>query len=252
MLAELEELTLQEADQGRDASTLFGLGQYLSQVAVSQQAPPFFKAHKEAKWVQDVKGAHVPDRLARAEELLAQGVKASTGSEREERTGVHAVRLYQHAKLLALENHDTATEWRYREAAKAAAASRRPKLAAHSLARLAYFLSLRGRQHDALSTAGEALEHAEDALGLHIHMTLRRSLGLLQTSEDITEAEKRLGELAEQLPSRVLEEQRAQAHADLRWWREVAEFGTRHCFTAHDAADFMICLLCRPLFGNGP
>jgi len=252
MLAELEDMVLQEAEQGRDASTLFGLGLYLSHVAVSAQVPPFFKANQEAKWVRDVMGAHVPERLARAEALLVEGVKTSVGNEREERLGVHAVRLYQHAKLLALENLDVATEWRYREAASAAASSRRPKLAAHSLARLAYFLSLRGRQHDALSTAGEALEHSEDALGLHIHMTLRRSLGLLQTSEEITEAEERLGALAEQLPSKVLEEQRAQAHADLRWWREVAELGTRHCFTAHDAADFVICLLCRPFFRNGP
>lgn len=187
---------------------------------------------------------HVPEDIATAEDLLFRGEELTPGSLQGDRAAARALRLYQHAKHLALLHHDSAAEWRYREAARVAAAHRRPKLAAHSLTRLGFFLSLRGRRDEAQDAVKEALVHFEDPLAQYLHVSFRRTAGELTTDAEVRSAEAVLGDVAGRLPSKALEEQRAQDHEDFVWWGRVAEGGLRVCFDAQDSAQFLICTLC--------
>jgi len=174
---------------------------------------------------------------------MKAGEEASTGADMGDRAAVRALRLYQHAKMLALKHHDSAAEWRYHAAAKLAAEHRRQKLASHALGRLSYFLSLRGRKEEALEVSAKSLQYGEeDPLAVYLQASLRRSLGELKTNEDVEAAEKQLSAVAGKLPSKALEDQRAAAYSDLTWWRLVATEGLHHCFRAWDAAQMLVCI----------
>jgi hypothetical protein len=261
MLVGLEELVLRESMKATDAATLSSMGLYFSDIGLAagqaQSLAPLFGAGPKAlyaiqkfgsSWSEDARGFHAPAELVNAEALLLQGEEASSGTERGDRGATRALRLYQHGKLLALKHHDDAAEWRYREAAEIAATFRRAKLAAHALGRLGYFLSLRGRKIEALEVINKAVSHAEDPLATYMQASLRRSLGELRGTEEIRHAEKQLGAVAGQLPSKTLEEQRAAAHAEVRWWGVVNVEGLHTCLKAWDASYFLICVLSGLIF----
>ncbi|CAK0885335.1 unnamed protein product [Prorocentrum cordatum] len=163
-----------------------------------------------------------------------------------------ALRLYQHAKLLAVAHHDAAAEERYLSSARLAASHRRQRLAAHALTRLAYFYLLRGRHQEALTQASEALTHATDPLAQYIQATQRRGLGLLRTEEDAKFAEEQLAQIAGKLPSQALEEKRQAAWEELNSWRQAAEGGIAACLGMSDAARVLICGFCKIAFGVFP
>lgn len=258
MLEDFQALVLAEAAEATDAATIFALGLYYSDVGLAMEQghvrAPLFEAgaqaltswtsSSETSWAADAGGSHAPTDLVQAEALLLAGENASIGADASDRGATRALRLYQHAKMLALKHHDGAAEWRYRAAAELAATHRRQKLASHALGRLGYFLSLRGRKEEALVVAGEALQHGEeDPLSQYLQASLGRSLGELQTTEQVLDAEKKLGQVAGKLPSKTLEEQRATAHAELGWWRLVATDGLQVCLRAWDVAQMLICAL---------
>lgn len=246
MLIGLETLVVNSASQMQNVGTAFALGTYFSELATTEQSSvPFFGTHHSStRWVAGGGDLHVPEDIAKAEDLLLRGEELTPGSLQEDRAAARSLRLYQHAKHLALLHHDSAAEWRYRESARVAAAHRRQKLAAHSLTRLGFFLSLRGRKDEAQAAVTEALTHFEDPLAQYLLVSFRRSAGQLTTDADVRSAEAVLGAVAGRLPSKDLEEQRAQEHEDFIWWRRVADGGLRVCFAAQDAAQFLICLLC--------
>lgn len=257
MLEDFQTLVLSEASQAKDAATLFGLGIYHSDIGLAaeqgQTQVPLFGAgsqpamswSSEPIWAADAGGSHAPSEIVQAEAMMQAGEEASVGPDRSDRGASRALRLYQHAKMLALKHHDGAAEWRYRAAAELAATHRRQQLAAHALGRLGYFLSLRGRKEEALEASARALEHnKEDALAQYLQASLKRSLGELQTTEQVLAAERQLSVVAGKLPSKTLEDQRAAAHAELGWWRLVATEGLQVCLRAWDAAQMLICFLC--------
>jgi len=267
MLENFQAFVLREAAEAKDAATIFGLGLYYSDIGLAaengKQHAPLFGAGastgvswtSEPAWLADAGGSHAPSDLVQAEAMMLAGEEASEGADRGDRGAARALRLYQHAKMLALKHHDTAAEWRYRTAAELAAGHRRQKLAAHALGRLAYFLSLRGRKEEALEVAGVALTHGEeDPLAQFLQVSLRRSLGELKSDSEVETAEKQLAAVAGKMPSKTLEDQRASAHAELGWWGKVATEGLQVCLRAWDAAQMLICFLSGVMFGlpGGP
>lgn len=256
MLEDFEALVSREAAQAKDSATMFNLGLYYSDIGLSaeqglSQVPLFGSGAQPSKswaseslWAADAGDTHAPSEIVQAEALMVAGEEASEQLVRSDLGAARALRLYQHAKMLALKHHDSAAEWRYRAAAELAAANRRHQLAAHALGRLGYFLSLRGRTEDALAVSAKALEHGkDDALAQYLQASLKRSMGELQTTQQILEAERQLSVVAGKLPSKILEDQRATSHAELGWWRQVATGGLHVCLKAWDAAQMLICLL---------
>lgn len=199
----------------------------------------------ESSWALDAHGIYVPKHIALAEELLLKGEQSSVGPSVHEMAAQRAMRLYQHARHLALHNHDAAAEWRYRASSEMLAARGRAQLASHSLARLSYFLMIRGRKAEALAEARASLVYAVDPLAQFLEATLMRSMGLLQTFDDVEAAAAQLESTGGQLPIRLLEEQRAVALDDLRKWRDASEGGFGSCFGLGDAAHIMLCLTCK-------
>lgn len=248
LMVGLETLALRGAED--DSTAHFEAGMYLSHAAVGsgRVVPLFSDAAPESAFALDSWGSRVPAAIAKAEELLLRGQPTSAQSVEIAR------RFFEHAQQF-LTNVDSVAlnaERRYRAAARFAADGLRPKLAAQMLARLGYFLALRGRHTDALATVDAALEHAEDPLAAHLRATLRRSLGELRTAEGVNEAigllERAEGHLP---PLGQLEEQRAAAHAEMVQWGNIAGGGLRACFT--ELADFalvLICVLCRVVYGE--
>jgi tetratricopeptide (TPR) repeat protein len=276
MLDEFKETVLREAAESNDAAILFALGLYYSDAGLAagqgQQYAPFFEAgsqvlpswlgrwtgKSEGDWSADAGGTHGPSDLVNAEKHMLASEEASEGQERSDRGAARALRLYQHAKMLALKHHDSAAEWRYRAAADLAAVHRREKLAAHTLGRLGYFLSLRGRKEEALTAVNDALNVSEsvekEPLAQYLQVSLKRSLGEIK-SEEMQVVESQLSDVAGKLPSKTLEDARAAAHTELEWWRLVATEGLHICLQAWDAAQMLICALMGLAFsvpGYGP
>jgi len=253
MLQAVEDFALGRLAGATDAAATFSLGLYWSDVGQGGSDAPLLGLRRvDASWAKDSQGSHVPADLARAEQLLAQGQELSDGPERDERAASRALRLYQHAKLLAVAHHDAAAEARYLSSARVAASHRRQRLAGHALTRLAYFYLLRGRHQEAEAQASEALTHATDPLAQYIQATQRRGLGLLRTEEDAKFAEEQLAEIAGKLPSKALEEKRQAAWEELNSWRQAAEGGITACLGMADAAQVLICGLCKMAFGVFP
>lgn len=254
MLEGTESFIISDAEQDSDAAVLFALGLYWSERGVAMRTPPLFGAASDvdsAGWVDDGSAGQsrsVPTAVAKAEEFLLRGQEVSQGSKKTEYGAMQALRLYQHAKSLALMHHDSAAEWRYLAAARVASANHRPKLASHSLTRLSYFLSLRSRSQKALDMAEMALTHGPDPLAEYLKATLRRSLGELRTSMDIDNAVSTMSSVAGKLPSQALEQQRAAAHEEIWLWRQTASaydawatLGA--CLAMQDAARFLLCAI---------
>mmetsp|Transcript_17371 Transcript_17371/g.40520 ORF Transcript_17371/g.40520 Transcript_17371/m.40520 type:complete len:378 (-) Transcript_17371:254-1387(-) len=210
------------------------------------------REQESTSWARDTAGFYVPADISQLEFALLQNEAEVPSEELEEFQAARALQLYQHAKMLALNHHDAAAEWRYRESSRLAAEINRSKLAAHSLSRLGYFLMLRGRHRDALATVGEALRHDDDALGIFVQASLQRSLGQLMTTEDIDAALSKLELVAGRLPSPGLEQQREEAHGEILWWRSVAAGNIKDCLGANDAARFIICASCHVLWQTAP
>jgi len=269
LLGALEELALAEAEQDTDASVLFKSGLYLSELGVASTTLPFFATHlgigdfseaaaPSSGWSSDASmggtSHKVPAALAKAEALMLKGEEASLDErQRTERGAQRALRLYQHAKSLALMHHDGAAEARYLEAAKVAAANQRQQLAAHALTRLSYFLSLRSQQRRALELSEQALTHWNDPLAQYLKASMQRTLGELRSGVDVAAAEALVSSLTERLPSESLEKERASMHHDLELWRyAAAEGGLGVCFALGDSARFLLCAFCKVIFDAVP
>jgi len=255
-----------EQDQS-SAETTFGLGLHWSELAVGADGPgssaadtgssfytaiasllgglPSFAAGAERNLARDAAGFYVPKQIALAEELMLKGELQCSGPASEDKAAQRALRLYQHARFLALHHYDAAAEWRFRAAAELSAMRQRPKLAAHSLARLSNFLMQRGRKVEALDAASASLEHAADPLAQFLQATLRRSMGLLLTSRDVEEAAEQLKATNGLALSRNFEEQRVAVLADLAGWQTAAKGGFGACLDFSDAAQVMLCLTCK-------
>jgi len=249
-LAGLEALALRTTGESKEAVAIFAVGGYWSELAVAEErAAPFFASRPEPTWVASGGGFHIPDDMALAEDYLLRAEEATLGSLEGDRAASRALRLYHHAKTLALKHHDAAAEWRYRESAQVAASFNRKKLAAHSLTRLGYLFFLRSRHQEAAETVEEALTHFQDPLAVYLQVKLARGAGELSTEDQLMAAEQRLLANAGKMPSAVLEEEREREHASFKWWRIVTEGGLRNCLDAGDAAQFFICVFSGMVFG---
>lgn len=261
MLEGFEDLVVKQAMVATDASSIFALGLYFSDIGLAaaegQEEALFFSVDplsltrdglSQSRWALDEQGWHAPAELVKAEALLQTGELATADPDRSAQGAVRALRLYLHAKQLAIKQHDGASEWRYRAAAELAKSHERQKLSAHALARLGYLFSYRGRHAEALQVVQEALEYGEEPLAQFLHVSLRRSLGELRSANDLQAAERMLSKVAGKLPSKGLENERAAALADLQWWRLSSTQGLRMCLQAGDAARFMICALGNLIF----
>jgi hypothetical protein len=252
MLADLETFSEAQAEEDKDARARSALGVYWSDIGIlGRKAPFFFERSSKPTWVPDAEGLYVPEDIAKSEKYLVESKNASGVLTRNLQTELgiaNSLRLYQHAKFLALKQHDEAAHWRYMASATEAAANKRLKLAAHSLTRLSYFLQMRGRIREALDVADAALEHHNDPFALYLQTTLRRLLGELRTSAEVHSAEQSLGEVAGKLPSRVMELHRAAAHTELQRFHMVEAGGVSTCFHLSDVAHILICVVCKLMF----
>lgn len=246
--AAIEARALQEASSDSDGAAQFGLGLYWSEVAVAGRKAALFGDGPPggSEWRRDIQGFYVPEDFERAEAFLLKGEMAAVGPARGDRGAVRALRLYHHAKELALRNHDGAAEWRFQASARLAASHRRQKLAAHSLTRLSHFALLRSRRQEALGFASDALRHHKASpFAQYLQATLRRVLGELRSPEDVQHAEQQLVAAAGQLPSDQLEEHRAAVLAELVLWREADASWPRACVELADVAKVLLCVLVR-------
>jgi len=251
LLSGVEAVAIEEASADSDAAALHSLGLFWSEGGsggFDVRSPLFGPAPATPGWALDAAGSHIPWALAKAEDLLLQAESASEGEECIDRGAKRALRLYQHAKFLALKHHDVAAVRRYRSAAAVAILNQRKELAAHALTRLSYFFMLRGKHQDALLAANEALAHRNEPLAHYIQATLRRSLGYLKSAPQIRAAEQQLRAVKGLLPSKQLESSRETAVAELSLWGKAAVQGSRACFALLDAARVLICLICRQFF----
>jgi len=258
----IEGLILEEAHAESDPSATFSLGEYWSERGVApDKVLPSWRAifgdtGASTVWVRDAgegqDSSHVPEEIAKAEELLKLGCDNTVGADVSERAALRSLRLYQHAKFLAQKHHDAAAELRYRLSANVAVEHHRKRLAAHSLARLGYLYTLRGRHSEALVAVEESVALAKDPLAQYLQSVLRRNAGELKNSEDVLAAEVQLNEVAGLLPSKYLEEQRAKSSAELKWWRAAAGGSAKQCFRTQDAANFLVCLLCKMFLPGSP
>jgi hypothetical protein len=229
------------------------LGLYRSQVAFSH-APFFGKSASPmdtSTTMIDSWGSRVPEAIAKAENLL---LSMSCDSMEPAQAKLVALRLREHAQLfLATVDAVPATaEVRYRAGAHCAARAGLPKISSQLLARLGYFMSLRGRQADALGVVGEALAQAHDPLAAHLHASLRLALGELRTDEDVRDAVSELQSAKGRMPPLgELEAQRSALHSKLSLWGVVAATGggIRGCFEQlTDVALLAICVVCRLVY----
>lgn len=107
---------------------------------------------------------------------------------------------------------------------------------------------VRGRQEEALGAASESQGYHKDPLAVYLGATLRRSAGMLQSTEEIEAAKSEIASLSGKLPSQALERQRAEVHAELEWWAHASEGSLWRCLQAPNVAHGLICILCRLLF----
>lgn len=261
-LAAVEALAVAEAEADLgDADVQFGLGLYWSDVGLADAAGG--AASWESSWLQDAAGVSAPPAFVHAERLLKGGERnTASPAIRSDRAALRALRLYRHAKVMALRHHSTAAVWRYRAAAKLAIANRRSRLAAHSFTRLGYFLYLGGELAQAFAAVSEALaintdssdDGGDGALAQFLQATLSRRLGELRSEADGRRAEEQLLAVAGKMPSQALEAERLAAHGDLVAWRNAAAapswslHRSRQCSMVGDAARFLICMLCSVAF----
>lgn len=243
----LETLALQEGEKEPDAGAAFVLGEYWSEIAVTDGPAPLFSVQASSRWVPDGNSSrgYVPQDIAKAELFLKDAEGRSIGKSRGDRGAMRALRLYHHAKYLVRQQLDTAAELRYRLSAAVAVGHRRKKLAAHSLARLGYFLVIRGRQETALEAVMEAQSYSKDPLAVYLGATLRRSAGVLQTTEDVEAARAEISSVSGKLPSQALERQRGEQHQELEWWAHVSQGTAWACLQAQNVAHVFICLFCK-------
>jgi len=255
---------LAKTTESVDTNLHFRIGLCWSDVGLAKDA-----SSTEMEWLRDEQGYFAPAPLVRAEAFLMSSELAAANAPSPDTNGkggpgysvcaaARAARLYRHAKHMALRHHDAAAIWRYKAASEVAVTHGRQRLAGHALARLSYFLLLRGRPEEALEQATGALSHDnKEPLARFLSVTLQRSLGRLETTAAALGAEQELGEIAGQLPSNDLEEQRTNAYAELRAFRaaEVAgksAAGLLECFALKDAAHLLLCLLGRLFLKSDP
>jgi len=195
------------------------------------------------RWAYDLggSGAGVPERILRAEQLLAAGVAAAPEEQRRDRTAERALRLYHHAKWLAERDHARAAEWRFREASELARRCRRGVLAAHSLGRLGYFLRHWRRDGDAREALRESerLSTKANPLAPFLFGVLDRQVAGADLSR-LHAAEERILNAQEQ-PSEELESERRRLVAEIEYWR-TAEAGPPECLRTSEAVHALICL----------
>lgn len=252
-LAKVEVHAVAEAEIEAKQNTHFGgqaqfaLGEYWSERVVEKGA----ESASQDGWALDASGTYVPKGLLQAEEFLAAGAEAAI-DDKAEKTEMRALRLYHHAKMLAKLHHDAAAEWRYRDAAVISLQFKRKKLAAHVLSRLGYLYVQRGRHQEALDALNQADAQGGNALTTYLRTTLLRKSGKLQSVEELRASDDALGEVAGQLPSKGLEEQRKALHVQVTFWRSAMEGSAWLCFNAQDVAHILICLFCKALFPPEP
>eukprot|EP00403_Amphidinium_massartii_P010173 CAMPEP_0178415776 /NCGR_PEP_ID=MMETSP0689_2-20121128/23725_1 /TAXON_ID=160604 /ORGANISM="Amphidinium massartii, Strain CS-259" /LENGTH=273 /DNA_ID=CAMNT_0020037105 /DNA_START=115 /DNA_END=933 /DNA_ORIENTATION=- len=187
----------------------------------------------EFEWVHEHSssgGGKVPAPLLRAEELL-DGILPSLP---EDKVAKVSLQLYNHAKWLAEQHVMGPAERRYLWSATLARESGRTTLAAHSLARLGYFLLEWNRKQQAHEVLQQAFS-ASESNGL-----ARFLLGKLERENPgrgrlrLDEAEALILTAGEQ-PSEELEQERLQLVSEISFWRQAAT-SPKHCLAAADVA----------------
>jgi len=241
-----------DSAEGRQ-SLRFRLGIYWSHLAVGAVSNSLFGRHPlaSAPHAPDTWDLHVPAAMVKAESLLlsiADAYPAEYGVE-----VAHRLREHGQVFLAVVDDVPRTTEFRYRRAATYAANADRPRLASQLLARLGYFMSLRGRETAGLEVINEAVTHHDEPLAVHLQAQLRLNLGELTTNEAVDEALKQLKSAEGKLPTLGnLENHRQSLHSHLSFWRDIATShgGVQGCFSQiTDVAWLAICVACRVMFG---
>lgn len=247
LLAGLESMAIEEAEQHGEPHVMFQLGVYLSSVCTTKVNAPFFARSCEGNsdWAPGVGGWSVPSIVAQAESLLANAERLTVDTEdRQLRARVRVNRLAQHAWMLARLHHDSAAEYRYRMASQIAARYKFGYEAAAALSRLARLFFHRSRREAALATAVEALRHKNDEpTALFLRESTRATLGKLRTDAEVREVAVQLQALEGRLPDPTIERKRAEQYAALAQWEAVADAGPIACLGVGDAAHALLCLV---------
>lgn len=247
LLAGLESMAIEEAEEHEEPHVMFQLGVYLSSVCTTKVQVPFFGRSCEAKygWTPGVGGWSVPPIIAQAESLLANAERLTLDTDdRQARARVRVNRIAQHAWMLARLHHDSAAEYRYRMASQISASYKFGYEAAASLSRLARLFFHRSRREEALATAIEALRHkSDDPTALFLRASMRATLGKLQTDVEAREVAAELRALEGRLPDPTIERKRAEQYAAMAEWEAVADSGPIACLGFGDAARTVLCLL---------
>eukprot|EP00928_Gymnodinium_smaydae_P097247 TRINITY_DN8763_c0_g2_i1.p1 TRINITY_DN8763_c0_g2~~TRINITY_DN8763_c0_g2_i1.p1 ORF type:complete len:563 (-),score=111.51 TRINITY_DN8763_c0_g2_i1:54-1742(-) len=262
-LADLERFSILEANAESDAGVVFGGGLLLSHAAMSSKDVPMFDdsvsdldigLNLAAVDDADIGSeTSVPRTLLMAEALLLRGFEASEGeAERVKKASSRAGVLAYHAKFLMElgEGWEKAAELRYRAASTLARQHGRDKLAAHSLAQLGYFLSLRGLSEEALVAAEEAASiEADDPLATYLRATLRLSTGAVRTDEAALAVKSDLEAVKGRLPNPSTEADLMTSLTVLEKWFPVARSETLGvCFSLGDVAEILACLAAKLVY----
>jgi len=197
------------------------------------------------RWVTlAARAGAVPAEMLNAEQLMAESIaQAPEGSVREQQTLIFATRLYYHAKWLAERQQATAAEERYLRSKDLALELQNEDLAAHSLSRLGYFLTIWGRADEARKVLNEAVEVAQskpnNVASYLLGKLERKVFTSIGDVDRLFEADSRILS-SQKVPSKDLEDERIQLITEIRYWQD-AEVSLTKCFESDNLVHIMIC-----------
>jgi tetratricopeptide (TPR) repeat protein len=197
------------------------------------------------RWVAKyARSGAVPAEMSNAERLMADSIaQAPESSARDQQRLIFATRLYYHAKWLAERQQVTAAEERYLRSKELALELQNEDLAAHSLSRLGYFLTIWGRPDEARKVLNEAVEVAQSKpnnVASYLLGKLERKVATSIVDLDrLLEADSRILS-SHKVPSKDLEDERLQLISEIRYWQN-AEVSLTKCFESDNLVHIMIC-----------
>jgi tetratricopeptide (TPR) repeat protein len=212
-----------------------------SKVAFSRESAHAF-GHR---WVaKHARLGAVPAEMLNAERLIVDSIaQAPEGSVQEQHKLIFATRLCYHAKWLAERQQVTAAEERYLRCKDLALELQNEDLAAYSLSRLGYFLTIWGRTDEARKVLNEAVEVTQSKpnnVASYLLGKLERKVATSIVDLDrLLEADSRILS-SHKVPSKDLEDERLQLVSEIRYWKD-AKLSFTNCFASDNVVHIMIC-----------
>lgn len=255
ILAGIEEKAVRELEREESPTALSCLGVHWSLLAISSTSPlfgsgPMAPRQQSSGWVRDYWGMQAPADMVHAEDLFLRSAQAhEVKSVRASAFSlIHAHRIKDHARALESYEQHRAAAKRYQLMAQFAQDGGSAPLSAYALSQLSLSLKMQGSDEEALDAAKAAVDLTMDPSAQFVLATVRLSSGLLTTEASMKEAERQLQAAEGQLPTEAMEAQRAKVHSEMLIWQEISDGTANKCLWMGDAAQFVICAMCKLIF----